>query len=417
MLTSLPQWLSYIETLHPKVMELGLQRVQHVATRLNILNFNCPVITVAGTNGKGSCVAFIEAIAKAAGYRAGAYTSPHLLRFKERIRIAGQEIDDTALVEAFTQVEKARADTLLTYFEFTTLAALWLFHRANLDVLVLEVGLGGRLDAVNIIEPDVTIITSIALDHMEWLGDTREAIGYEKAGIFRAGKPAICGDINPPNSVIATAKKLAATLYCRDVDFGITTQSPEYSIWIDDVDPIPPVALNLPPASAATAVMALHCLKAGLNIPATAIREGLEAATLSGRFQRVHYQGKQVILDVAHNPAASEYLAQKLSLEPVGLTHAVVSILSDKDISGTLQPLLQQVNNWFVAGLDLPRGTSGEILANHLQNLGVTAYHIHIATSTEKAFHAALQACGPLDRIIVFGSFHTVAPILAVLND
>lgn len=399
---SLPKWLTYIETLHPKTIALGLERVRLVAEKLNLLTAHCPIITVAGTNGKGSCVAFLDAIAQAAGYQAGCYTSPHLLRFNERIRIASQPVDDAALLQAFEQVEAARAGTTLTYFEFTTLAALWLFQQADLDLIVLEVGLGGRLDAVNIIDSDVAIITSIALDHMDWLGETREAIGYEKAGIFRAGRPAICGDFDPPDSVFQVARDVDAHLYLAGRDFHLPDE--------DTVS-------HLPLPSAACALMAMDCLKARLPVSPSAILQGLKAANLPARFQRTYYQHREVILDVAHNPAAAAYLAKRLAAEPArGKTCAVVSILADKDIPGTLQPLLPYVTDWFVAGLEAPRGANHEILVNHLQNLGVAAYHIHIAETVLTAFQCALQACEHQDRIVVFGSFHTVAPVLAFLK-
>lgn len=402
--SSLSEWLSYIETLHPRTIAFGLERVRLVADKLQVLAFNCPVITVAGTNGKGSCVAFLEIIAQAAGYRVGTYTSPHLLRFNERIHLAGREATDDELVEAFTQVEQARGSVSLTYFEFTTIAALWLLQRADLQLLVLEVGLGGRLDAVNVVEPDVAIITSIDLDHMEWLGDTREDIGYEKAGIFRPNKPAICADINPPASITAVAQQVGATLYCAGRDFSVH----------DFLGASLPTRTQLPVPSAAAALVALDCLKQRLDIGHAAILHGLQTATLPGRFQRIRYRDREIILDVAHNPAASVLLAQQLAARPFdGLTHAVTSILADKDIEGILQPLLPQIASWFLSGLDLPRGTNAKNLANHLQNLGVAAYHIHTAESVAVALEAALQHCAATDRIVVFGSFYTVAAVLS----
>jgi dihydrofolate synthase/folylpolyglutamate synthase len=434
MLNSVPQWLSYIESLHPQAMELGLTRIQSVAQRLEVLDFQCPVITVGGTNGKGSCVAFLEAILIAAGYKVGAYTSPHLLVFNERVRIAGMAVNDDQLIAAFKQVDIARGDISLTYFEFITLAALVIFQSSKPDILLLEVGLGGRLDAVNIVDPDVAIVTSVALDHMDWLGATREAIGYEKAGIFRSGKPAICGDFNPPASVIEAAEKLQAPFYGQLVSqpaqqrleekryantFFITdlnsaqpnSWSWQYQETIYKNLPIP----HLPLQNAATALMALYCLKDRLEISMAAITQGLQQAWLPGRFQTLYQreQQREIILDVAHNPAAASYLAKRMAELPANRkVHAVVSILADKDITETLRPLLPLVDIWYVAGLALPRGSAAENIANHLQSLGVAAYDVRLAESVSIAFQEALSASQPSDRILVFGSFHTVAAVL-----
>jgi len=439
---TLPQWFSYIENLHCQTIALGLERVGVVAQKLGALVFECPVITVAGTNGKGSSVAFLEAIFTAAGYTVGAYTSPHLLRFNERIRIANQMVSDAALVQAFEKVEQCRGEIALTYFEFTTLAALCLFQAVKLDVLVLEVGLGGRLDAVNLIAPDVAVITSIALDHMDWLGETREAIGYEKAGIFRADKPAVCGDPDPPETVLNTAKRLAAPLYCIETDFNFKVTSSTAWTWRHqevcyDNLPMP----SLPVQNAATVLMVVYCLRERLQVSETSIAQGLKIASLPGRFQIFpgsadgssamrasgprsrHPQGEkenlipQTILDVAHNPAAAHYLAKRLKALPqVKKTYAVVSILSDKDIIETLRPLLGIVSVWYVATLELPRGSTAEKMANCLQTLGVAAYDIRLAESVIAAYKQALNEAHPEDRILVFGSFHTVGPVLECLH-
>lgn len=465
---SLPQWLSYIESLHSKTIALGLERVGLVAQKLGVLTFQCPVITVAGTNGKGSCVAFLEAILSAAGYVVGTYTSPHLLRFNERIRIAnqhllslnrlnrswpegianasshppyghlppqpekdrlaavtddldtclassntiGEEVDDLSLLHAFEQVDLAREEIELTYFEFTTLAAFVLFKAVKPDVLILEVGLGGRLDAVNLIEPDVSVITTIALDHMDWLGDTREAIGYEKAGIFRANKPAICGDFDPPSSVFEVAEKLSASLHCVGRDFSYTEEDSSWT-WVHKETvyahlPLP----QLPLQNAAAALMVIHCLQNRLQVSLAAIVQGLEQAFLKGRFQRFS-KPIDTVLDVAHNPASATYLAKRLNKFPTtGMTRAVVSILSDKDIEETLRPLLEIVSIWYVAPLDLPRGSTTKNMANCLQKLGVAAYDIHSTESVVTAYEQAVYEAKTQDRILVFGSFHTVASVL-----
>ncbi len=413
----LPQWLSYIESLHNKPIELGLERVNLVAQKLQVTSFQCPVVTVAGTNGKGSSVAFLASIYSAAGLNVGTYTSPHLLRFNERIHIANQAIGDEELLQAFERVEAAREEITLTYFEFATLAALVLFKAAKLDVLVLEVGLGGRLDAVNIIEPDIAIITSIALDHMDWLGDTKEAIGYEKAGIFRLNKPAICGEPDPPTSILQTAQQLSAPLYSVGVDFDFEQDSPTSWYWrYQDTRytnlPIP----HLPLPNAATVLMAIHCLQEILPVSREAMTQGLKQATLAGRFQRFS-DPVETILDVAHNPAAAEYLAKRLSALPkLGTTRAVVSILSDKDMPETLRPLLPLVDIWYVATLDLPRGSTAEKMANCLEKLGVPAYDTRLTESVMGAYKQALKEADALDRIVVFGSFHTVSPVLDYLQ-
>lgn len=407
---TLSTWLATIENFHPETIALGLERTKAVAEKLKLLNFPCPIITVAGTNGKGSCVAFLEAILTIAGYRTGAYTSPHLLRFQERARIQKQEITDELWVKAFTQVEQARGQVQLTYFEFTTLAALWLFQQAGVEVLILEVGLGGRLDAVNIIDPDIAVITTIALDHMDWLGNTRTAIAQEKAGIMRTNKPAVIGDFAPPETIYSTAKQMGAQLYTVNTDFSYQ-QKAGYWDWQSQKNhwqnlPLP----NLPMQNAATALMAIELLQPRLKINREHIDQGLQTATLPGRFQQLT-KPAPTILDVAHNPAAAELLAQRLQQTPCpGQTLAVVSILADKDIAETLRPLIPRVSHWYLAGLAMPRGTKPENLEKHLQAAGVVAYDTR-ATVTE-AYKSAVSHCKNGDRILVFGSFHTVAEVM-----
>ncbi len=412
---TLSQWLNYIETLHPLSIALGLDRVQKAAKKLGVIQFPCPVITVAGTNGKGSCVAFIESIYLAAGYRVGAYISPHLLRFNERIRINGIEVEDAALCRAFELVERARGTLSLTYFEFTTLAAFILFKEAQLEALVLEVGLGGRLDAVNVVDSDVAVVTTIALDHMDWLGENREEIAVEKAGIFRENKPAICGDVDPPASLFAVAADKQAELFCIEQQFDYQINSSSWR-WHSDKQQLLDLPFpQLPIQNAATALMAVECLQSRLAIDKTAIVQGLKNAYLPGRFQRLQ-KPVNLILDVAHNPAAAEFLAERLQKEPnSGRTLAVVSILADKDIPGTLRPLLNSVDAWFVGGLDVPRGMPANTLTDYLRQLGAKKWYPeeHIAT----AFDNALQTCQADDRIVVFGSFYTVASVLKSLQD
>lgn len=418
---SLPEWLSYIQTLHPKAIALGLERVEDVAKKLGVMTLPCPVVTIGGTNGKGSCVAFLEAIFQAQGYKVGAYTSPHLLKFNERIRMAGQEVMDAHLINAFVEVEQARGKVDLTYFEFTTLAALWLFQQAKLDVVLLEIGLGGRLDAVNIMDSELAIVTTIALDHVDWLGDTREAIGAEKAGIFRRKKPAICGDFSPPKSVLAAAEQLHTSLYCMNHDFYYQVQEEQTSVrdlnactwnWQSaccDLKQLP--MPKLPLQNAATALMGIELLQPILPVSLDSIHQGLMRAMILGRFQ-VLTKPVRIILDVAHNPAGAQWLAKQLDDQLFkGRTLAVVGMLNDKDISATLTPLLPHVDRWYLAGLtEEPRGSSMEMMQYHLQSLGVRDYDM--ANSVSLAFKQALENCRPQDRIVVFGSFHVVGPVL-----
>lgn len=420
--TTLHDWLNRIESFHPKAIEMGLDRMNAVAQKFIRSSFDCPVVTIGGTNGKGSCVAFLNAIFTAAGYRVGAYTSPHLLRFNERIIIQNQMVSDSDLIKAFQKVEQARGDIPLTFFEFTTLAALWLFQQAELDLILLEVGLGGRLDAVNWVDSDIAIVTTVALDHMDWLGDNTEAIGREKAGIFRAGKPAICGDFSPPASLMAVAKALNSDLYCIHHEFRehYTPNNNTFS-WSSATCALTDLPLpRLPLQNASTALMAVECLQSRLPVTLTAIKKGLSHAFLPGRFQRlIHPAGVEIILDVAHNPAAARLLARQIKEQPInkGQTCAMVGMLSDKDMLSTLQPLLPCVDKWFVAGLqhETPRGADSMKLANILLGLGVRG--IHQSESPEKAFQSALQTIKPKDRLLIFGSFYMISSVLNTLQD
>jgi dihydrofolate synthase/folylpolyglutamate synthase len=415
---TLEQWLAWMEAHHPRQIELGLERVAAVAANLTLDLSGSKIITVGGTNGKGSCVAFIDAIARAAGYRVGTYTSPHLLRYNERVRIAGVDVTDAQLCAAFTAVHSALNSISLTYFEFGTLAALWLLQRAQLDLIVLEVGLGGRLDAVNIVDSDVAVLTLIDLDHQDWLGSDRETIGREKAGIFRASKPAICVDPNPPQSVVAAARDIAADWYPSGTAFTYS-DNPESWNWAGAqllqprayIDlPLP----TLPLPSAAAALAALHCLP--LTISREAVEKGLRRAALSGRFQRMQRAGVEIIFDVGHNPQAARWLAQRLVELPPRRTFAVFAMMADKDIEAVIAPLSAAFAQWFVGDLpDNPRALPASALEKLLR-----AHHIDAVTSAPTlldAYAAALQQAQPGERIVVFGSFFTVAAVLAQLQD
>ncbi|MDB5798557.1 MAG: folC [Paucimonas sp.] len=424
--TKLQDWLARLETMHPKAIDMGLERVARVWHKLGF-SFTCPVIIVGGTNGKGSTCAMLESILMQGGYRVGLYTSPHLLHFNERARINGDSASDAALVESFAAVEAARGDVSLTYFEFTTLAILRLFALANLDAVILEVGLGGRLDAVNIIDADVAIVTSVDLDHMDYLGHTREAIGFEKAGIFRAGRTAICSDPQPPRSLVEHAEKIGADLWLfgRDFNFAGDKQQWSYGGRSQRRNSLAYPGLRganqLLNASAALA--ACEALRQRLPLGAQEVRTGLALVELPGRFQVLPGR-PSVVLDVAHNPHAAATLAH--NLDNMGFfryTHAVFGCMQDKDIAGVVAKLAKQVDHWYLTDLPLPRAASSATLETALASAGVTPgaaptqdRSIQAFSSPGVAFHAALSAAGEDDRIVVFGSFYTVAGVMEVRN-
>lgn len=409
MTRTLPDWLSHLEALHPKPIDLGLDRVSQVAYRLGVRRLRCPVITVGGTNGKGSTVAFLSSIYEQAGYQVGAYTSPHLLRFNERICINGQAVSDDALCEAFQTVENARGQITLTYFEAVTLAAFYLFAKVQLDVVILEVGLGGRLDAVNCVDADVSVITTISLDHTDFLGPSRDSIAFEKAGIFRSRKPAICGDLTPPEKLLSFAKMLDTPLCLSGRDFGYEELEHQWS-WKQGETfysnlPKP----HLPLQNAATSLAVVEVLQNKLPISQEAIKEGLKTASLPGRFQIVQNSPK-VVVDVAHNPGSGSYLAWRLQRESsLGKTYAVVAMLEDKDQENTVLPLLPLIQAWFVAPLFIPRGSSGQRLYHFLQT---ASSNTTLCASVLDAYSKVLNRADANDRIVIFGSFHTVSEVL-----
>lgn len=417
--SSLAAWLSYLESIHSRPIDMGLDRVRAVAERL-ALKLDCVRIVVGGTNGKGSTCATLESILLCAGYKVGLYTSPHLLDFNERARVNGEPASDTQLIEQFAAVDAARGDVSLTYFELTTLAILRLFDQSELDVVVLEVGLGGRLDAVNIVDADCSIVTSVDLDHMDYLGDTREQIGFEKAHIYRAGKPAICADPMPPQSLVDYAEQIGADLwrFGRDYNYSGDKQQWSYGGRAQRRSAMAYPALRganqLLNASAALA--ALEALRDRLPTPQQAVRLGLLQVQLPGRFQILPGQ-PAIILDVAHNPHAAAVLADNLGnmgFHPY--THAVFGMLADKDIDGVLAKLKGKIDHWYCAGLEGPRGLSGEALAERLRVFGVSEgaeSSISAYKDPASAFVAARARAGEGDRILVFGSFLTVAGVLS----
>ncbi|MBC7702787.1 MAG: bifunctional tetrahydrofolate synthase/dihydrofolate synthase [Rhodoferax sp.] len=417
---SLSDWLDYCERLHSKAIDLGLDRVRLVAQRMDI-RFSCPVITVAGTNGKGSTCAMLEAILTQAGYRTGVYTSPHLVHFEERLRLQERIVGADELVAAFERVEQARSQSepavSLTYFEFSTLAILDIMARANLDVAILEVGLGGRLDAVNIIDPDCAVITSIDLDHMELLGPDRESIGFEKAGIMRAGRPAVVSDPVPPQSVLDHASKIGAELWRLGVDFNFSGDKQQWA-WAGRgrryaglAYPALRGANQLINASGVLA--ALTALRDRLPVTAQAVRNGLAMVELPGRFQIVPGQ-PALVLDVAHNPHSVAALAA--NLDAMGFfptTHAIFGAMADKDLAPMLLRVNPIIDRWYFTDLPTARAQTGARLADQWRALNTRKdASAQAFADPAQALQAAVAAADPADRIVVFGSFYTVGGVL-----
>src|ERR1700722_11313571 len=424
---TLDAWLTHLESAHPVGIDMGLTRIGQVRDALQ-LSFDCPVITVGGTNGKGSTCAILETILLRAGYHVGCHTSPHLLSFNERARVNGAEASDADLLPHFEAVEAARLSLAepvsLTYFEFTTLAIMRLFASRGLDAVILEVGLGGRLDAVNILDTDCAIITSIDIDHTEYLGDTREKIAVEKAGIFRPGKPAICADPVPPQTLIDHAEKIGADLWLFGRDFRYEGQAgSERQQWSYVGRTMRRSALAYPALrganqliNTAAALAALEALRERIPVSAQDIRLGLANVELPGRFQVV--PGKpQVILDVAHNPHAAAVLAQNLgNMGFFPYTYAVFGAMGDKDIAGVVEHLKGEIDHWNVTALPTPRAASSAMLESVLRNAGVNDNSDSSVTQFNNpadAFEDALKRASENDRILVFGSFHTVAGVMA----
>lgn len=411
-------WLELLESRHRDPIQLGLERVSRVREAMD-LDFRPVILTVGGTNGKGSTCAMLEAILLAAGYRVGCYTSPHLLRYNERVRIGGREADDAALVAGFAAVERVCGEVPLTYFEHGTLAAWHCFAAAALDVVILEVGLGGRLDAVNVFDADCAIVTSVAMDHMDFLGDTREKIAAEKAGIFRVGRPAVCADPFAPDSLVRHAEQIGAVLYRVTQDFGYSGDRSQWAWWSKSgtrrgglAYPALRGANQLLNASAV--LMALESLKDRLPVSMQAVRQGLMLVELPGRFQ-VLAGRPTMVLDVAHNPQAAGVLSENLS--NMGFfpeTWAVFGMLSDKDVEAVVALIQDRVDHWILCGLPGPRGLSAQGLSERLQGCGVRG-DIRTADSVSEGLVAAHDGAAEGDRIIVFGSFLTVAAALEAL--
>jgi dihydrofolate synthase/folylpolyglutamate synthase len=411
---SLKDWLGYIESIHPSTIDLTLERIKVVVERLN-LDISFSIITVGGTNGKGSTCAILESIYKEAGYKVGCYTSPHFLHFNERIKIQANPVSDDLICEAFTKIESIRKEISLTYFEYGTIAAMIIFADADLDIAILEVGLGGRLDAVNVFDSDCAIVTSIDLDHMDYLGHTREAIGFEKAGIYRANKIAICGDFDPPQSLIKYCESIHAELKMIGKDFAYEAHHDSFDFSIESSFVmniiLPKLQGDFQLANASSALMAVKIMEDQLPLTETSIQQGIASALLPGRFQEVKIN-PSLILDVAHNPHAAKSLRDNLRTHSVsGKTIAVFSILRDKDILGVVAAVSLDIDAWYIAEIENERAANIDTICKAIQKVNPSA-HIVTFKNIQEAYQFASNEVERNDRIIAFGSFYTVADIM-----
>ncbi len=413
---TLQEWLAWQESLHPSKIELGLERVDRVWRRLGSGRLNSIVITIAGTNGKGSSAAVLESILLAAGYSVGCYTSPHLLKYNERIRMNGREVSDLDICTAFGRVDEARGDTSLTYFEFGTLAALDIFAGERPDVIILEVGLGGRLDAVNIIDPDVALITSIDIDHTDWLGNTIEEIALEKAGILRPGRPAVFGGTNPPRTLLERADELGVDLCIAEKDFAYSRENGCWS-WEGRVThyhnlPEPSLKGQFIFKNSSAVLMVLELLQERLAITVDSVRKGIHGMTIPGRFQVIPGD-VTVILDVAHNPEAAAELAVNLSKMPQrGRNRALFSALADKDVVQVVRPLAESIDRWYIGRIDSERAAGLDQMHGAITTAGVDESRIDSHESLSQALAKAMADADTHDTLIIFGSFFTVAEMM-----
>ncbi len=408
---SVGDWLKWQESLNPRGIELGLERCLPVARSLGLLPLPFPLVSVGGTNGKGSCVAMLEAILSSAGYRVGAYTSPYLLRYNETIRVAGKAVNDETLMEAFEAVAAARGEIKLTWFEFRTLAAARILRRADPDSALLEVGLGGRLDAVNMFDADLALIASIGIDHTDWLGTSRDQIGREKAGISRPERPVVCADPAPPQGFLKAVAQSGAYLYRAGMDYRFQRADDAWR-WVGPESsytglPEPGIPGECQLSNAAAVLMALERLRDRFPVDLSAMRDGLSRCRLNGRQETVP-GAPEVLLDVAHNPQAAEALAATLAQRPcAGQTRAVFAMYADKDIAGVAGALSTRIHHWDVAPLSPPRGATAAQTAQALKTAATTA-SVSVHADVGAALASARKNSAPLDRIVVFGSFETV---------
>lgn len=415
---SLQDWLTWQESLHPLTIDLGLERVAKVFHDLNPDYSKPPTITVAGTNGKGSCIAILEAIYRAQGYRVGAYTSPHILKYNERIKINGVPVSDELICDAFAKIDAARGDTSLSYFEFGTLAALELFAQAKVDVQLLEVGLGGRLDAVNMIDPDIAIISSIGIDHVDWLGATRDAIGQEKAGVFRPNTPAVIGDIDPPKSLLQAAYDKNTLVYCIGKDFGYNKQPTGWDWFAGEQCihlPHPALKGEHQYRNAASVIFAVTRLIQRLPVSLVAMQQGLSNVQLSGRFQLIENE-IPLLLDVGHNPEAVKTLVAYLKTTfPEKRIHAIFSMMKDKDIASVLEIMNPVIHDWFFVPLNNPRAATEAMMQSIFFQSSVANVSFGFTDFTQ-AYQAAKSHAQQDDLLLVFGSFLLVSDCLINLK-
>ncbi len=411
----LATWLKHLEQLHPNVIELGLKRITEVGKRLNLINFDAKVITVAGTNGKGTTCAYLEKILIDAGFKVGVYSSPHIHRYNERLRINSVELDDQQHCEAFAVIEKARLDISLSYFEYATLACLYLLQQQQCDYILLEVGLGGRLDATNMVESDISVVTTIGIDHIDWLGSDREVIGFEKAGVFRANKPAICGELDVPQSIIDHAAAISSQLKLASRDFSFEVLDDNTWAWNGKQTLSPIKQTLMPMQNASTALAVIEAL--ALNIKPEQLITSIESASLIGRLQALTGYDCDLYIDVAHNPQSAEYLASQLKRlkETKGgncKVHGIVGMLSDKDMITTLSAINLQISDYSFVDLNCYRGASAETLLEaykkSLNNDHIVTCYKNVVSAVDKV----VKNVGASDIVIVFGSFHTVSDIL-----
>ena len=416
----LDDWLAWLETLHPKKIDLGLERIVAVLASLGLAEPKYRVITIGGTNGKGSCVALLESIYREAGYRVGAYTSPHLWRFNERMRIDMQEATDAEIVDVFHEIDSTRGDITLSYFEYATVAAMLWFARRDVDVAILEVGLGGRLDAVNAMDPDASMIVSIDLDHQAWLGETRSAIAFEKAGIMRSGRPTIVADPQPPATLLSQADKVGSQLLLAGRDFDhdtVTKASWSYRSISGDLLrlPMPTFGGLVQSRNAAACVAVTEALALELPVSEEGLARGIAGAEVHARFERHSVLGVEWVFDVAHNPAAARILATELKSDPCsGRTFAVFAAMADKDVVGVVGPLISLVDEWSTVRVGDTRGTDAETLAELLRSNGARV--VTAAPDVTSACEKFRDSARPIDRVVVFGSCYIVGPAMTALG-
>jgi len=416
---NLADWLAWQETLHVSEIELGLERCQSVADRMGLKQPEYGFVSVSGTNGKGSSVAMLSTIMIQAGYKTGVYTSPHLIDYNERIRIDGENVSDELLCEAFESIDQARGETSLTYFEFGTLAAYYIFEKQDVDFAVFEVGLGGRLDAVNMMDADVALVTSIAIDHVDWLGDTRDAISLEKAGIMRSGHPAVCSDPDAPEALIEFARDNKVDLHLSGSDYQYDFSDDVWN-WSDNKTtykdlPRPSLRGDFQLMNAAGVLKVIQCLPDQYKVSEDHIRKGLQQTKLAGRFQVIPGE-VEYVLDVAHNPHAAKTLANFLKANPVkGKNHILIGMLKDKDASGVINEIGAYIDDWHVAGLGGSRGTGSEQLVKQLEAADIQI-PVHSYTSVEEAYNVLQQQAQPGDRVLVAGSFLTVSAVMKIME-